>query len=363
MFSDNRKISVKQFQRLLILDWVGKAGLFLPRLSEQSDGREVVLSLLLSGAFSMLYAWIIGRLAGYMEGGFYGYITERLGRVNAWLLTFLYLIYAFLNTVFLVRLFTAVAAEFMLPESPQWILMGMVLLAGMAVAWGGFEVRARVGEVLFRWVLYPLLFLLLLAAFSIHSEYLAAGQVKISLPVAKHAMQLFLPFGGMGIFLYIVPYLNQKEKTGAALYRAAAVTIGVLLTATLLVIGSFGEAGMRALPWPAITLMSSVEVPGRFLQRWDVIFTGLLLTSFFLSVGTGLFYLNLLIGALFCREQRWTLPTLTVLVLFGACWCKNYEVASRVFLVVNGYLLIPLTVMFSLFLLILEYVNRKKGKG
>ncbi len=74
----------------------------------------------------------------------------------------------FVNTVFMIRLFAVIASLFMLPETAHMLLMLMVLAGGYFIAAGGLEVRARVGEILYGVVLYPLALMLLFAAFSIN---------------------------------------------------------------------------------------------------------------------------------------------------------------------------------------------------
>lgn len=359
MISNNQKISQRQFGRMVILDWLAKAALVLPGFAAGVSGRSFILSVFLGVLLALGYAWLVGRLANRMEGGFAAYTEERLGGGCARILVLLYLGYVFLNTVFLLRLFGVLAVTFVLPEASQEILMGMAVLVAVYIVSGGLEVRARVSEVLFSVVIYPLLLLLICAAFSVDSGYLSPGTAEFSLQTAKHGMQVFIVFGGMGIFLFLVPAINGKEKTGKTLMRAATVT-GMAAAALLLAaIGAFGEAGMRASAWPVITLMSSAEIPGGFLQRWDVIFTGLLLSSFFAAVGAGLFYMRRLSADLFHRKAPMPGPVMALLVYAGALWCGSYGTAFRVYTVVNGYLVVPLLILFTLILTVVECAKRR----
>ena len=366
MISDNLKISTRQFGRMVVLDWLAKAVLLLPGFAENESGRSFVLSLLGGVLLALAYAWLVGKVANHMEHGFYAYTAERLGQSCARVLTLLYLFYAFLNTVFLVRLFGVIACTFVLPEMPQEVLMALLLLGSVYIVLGGGEVRARVSEVLFSVLVYPLLFLLLCAAFSANSGYLVPGRAELSFQTVKHGMQVFIVFGGMGIFLFLLPELKAREKTGRTLIRAAAVMGMAVVALCLAAIRAFGESGVRALPWPAITLMSSALIPGGFLQRWDVIFTGLLLAAFFPAAGAGFYYIKILAGQLLGGRKkegtdRIRIFTTALLVYAGALWCHSYATAARVFTVVNGYLLVPFLVLFTLFLAVVEYAGRRRS--
>ncbi len=64
----------------------------------------------------------------------------------------------------------------------------------------------------------------------------------------------------------------------------------------------------------------------------------------------------------FAKKSSAYLPVLTLLVLAASVWCSSYETAAQVFTVVNGYILVPLAVLFTIFLIVLEYVKgRRKG--
>ena len=360
MFSENEKISSRQLKRLIVLDWIGKAGLLLPLFIENSDGRSFTVSLLIGLALTIGYVCLTAWLGGRIQEDFFGYIQNRMGRGAALCLCLIYWLYAFVNTIYLVRLFGEVAGTFLLPEIDQEILMAMAAATGCYGAWFGLEARARTADALYRILLIPLGVLLLAAAFYVRPDYLEPGQADFSLQLLQHGLQVFIAFGGAGIFLFAAPRVEKKQEYGSALKKSVLIVGCAVLAMFLTAIGTFGEGGVRALPWPVITLMSTVEVPGGFLQRWDVVFTGLLLTTFFLASSTGMFYIRLMTEQLLpWRKGRIYLALASLAVFLAACWCKTYETAARVYVVVNGYILIPLAVGFTCLLCLIEW-NKKR---
>lgn len=363
MFSENQKISGRQLQRLVVLDWVGKAGLLLPLFIERSNGRSFVVSLFVGLGLTFGYICLISWIGKQIQNDFYSYIRTRMGKGAAVFVCLAYWFYMLINTVYLLRLFAEIAQTYLLPEVEQGAFLVMLAAAGCYGAWEGLEGRARTGEVLYRIVLLPLALLLLLSAFHINTEYLGPGQAKVTIQTLRHGLQTFIPFGGAGIFLFVTPRVAKREEAGEALKKSAllvgAGVVGVFLAA----IGTFGEAGVRALPWPLITLMSSVEIPGGFLQRWDVIFTSLLLTTFFAAASTGIFYIKLMTEQLLpFGKQKACLPAGALLVFLAAVWCETYDTAVRIYVVLNGYVMIPLTVVFTCMLGLIEW-NRKRSRG
>ena len=59
-----------------------------------------------------------------------------------------FFLYAFWNLVYLLNTFGSVGQAFILPGEKKGVLMIMVLAAGVCMAYGGAEVRARTAEVL-----------------------------------------------------------------------------------------------------------------------------------------------------------------------------------------------------------------------
>lgn len=360
MISGNQKISQRQVGRMVILDWLAKATLLLPGFAAGADGRSFVLSAVFGVLLALAYAWLVGWIGKGAEQGFAAYAEERLGGGCARIFFLICFGYVFLNTVFLLRLFGVIAVTFILPEASAEVLMGVVLLGAVYMVSGGLEVRARVSEVLFSVIVYPLLLLLICAAFSTDSGYLTPGKASLSLKTAEHGLQVFMAFGGMGIFLFLTPFMNERGKLGRTLARSVAAVGLAGIALFLAAIGAFGEAGMRASSWPAVTLMSSAEIPGGFVQRWDVIFTGLLLASFFASAGAGLFYLRRLGADLFHREAPLPGPVMALLVYGGVLWCGSYETALRAYTIAGGYLCVPLLVLFTVLLAVVEQAKRRK---
>ena len=74
MFSNNQKISVRQLKRLLVMDWIGKISLLLPRFIVQSSGKDLILSLILGVGITAVYTCIVCYLSRYITRSFGGYV-------------------------------------------------------------------------------------------------------------------------------------------------------------------------------------------------------------------------------------------------------------------------------------------------
>lgn len=363
MVVHNRKISAVQLQWLVILDWIGKALLLLPRFTGNGSGRSFIVSLILGGLLTVLFVLLIGRLSDYVRNDFHAYIYNRLGGKAAFVISMIYLVYVFIELVYLVRLFASAAAAFLLPQMPQAVLSILLLAGGWYLACGGVYVQGRIAGILRWFIVYPLLLAFLLAGFSVHTEYLSGQAGAITMQTVKYGFQTMIPFGSIGLFLFIVPNVENKNGFKRALRRAAGFTAAAVTVIFLLVTGTFGAAGMRALPWPVITMIGNISPGDGMLRGIGTIFTGLLLLSCFAGAGTKLFYMEFLENKLLYQKGRAAyLPVSVLAALAAALWTGNYETAVRVYVIVNGYILLPLMAAFLLLLLYIEWIKGRKER-
>lgn len=371
MFSDNHKISARQLKRMLVLDLIGKVSLLLPAFAGVSSGRDFMVSLIAGLVLAVLYVFSVGYLAKYVENDFGGFVEARLGHTWAYLLRFFYLAYVFINLTYLCWLFAAVTKTFLLPEMNVAALAAVMLLCGYYGASKGVEGRGRTAEVLYKLILIPLLVMLLFGAFSIDSEYLSPGTAAIGSMTMKQGFLVFTAFGGAGLLLYQVPMCSQKERLKRTVVHGTGLVAGSVFAAFVVMIGAFGAEGMRALPWPAVTLMSNVNLPGDFLQRWDAIFLSLLLLSFFVASSTQLYYMGFLAQGFFHteekemqkdrgRRQSICMAVGALLVFMAFNFSGTYETAFFLFRILNCYILVPLTAGFTLLLCVIERVRQGK---
>ena len=151
---------------------------------------------------------------------------------------------------------------------------------------------------------------------------------------------------------------QEKGLARKGLWRAAAALAALFL----LVAAAFGERGMALLPWPAVSFMSSARVPGGFLERWDVIFAGLLETMLLVSAGSSLFYLGLIGKLLFPKVGKKLLwGGLAVLVFLVALWCGENGKAAKIYVIWNSFVAVPVSVAFLVKVRCIGRKTERKG--
>lgn len=360
MFSTNQKISARQLKRLLVLDFFGKGAVLLPLFAENMGSRSFLLTLLLVNLAVILYGKGIAHLSEKIRGNFLLYLRQRLGKKTALALGGCFLGSAFLNFSAAVWAFGQLGGQFVLLEMDQGFLMVLILFSSAYVSLGELEVRGRMAEILYPILFYPILLLLAFSAFHLQTKPMAEMTAFVPEISVKQLFQMFGIFGGLSGFLMIAPEVEGKEQKGTAFLKGIAVMLLALWALFLLAGNTFGEEGMARYPWPAVTLMSSVKIPGGFLERWDVIFTVLLMTGLMVSAGAGLFYL------LRIAEWFWPNGKKRLMAIFfcltGGLLVMNgkTEVLMRYYGILNSFVFVPIMAGTVLLLTILESARRKR---
>lgn len=156
MFAENRKISIRQLQMLLLLDCFGTAVLFLPAELARDKRQRVLFcgfAWRLGGVGCLPSAdgsrkahaqWYGGRLVPERRGNGIGTILL-LGLAGKILL----------DGMLELRIFSEIICRFMLPATPVWVLSLVLLLVAGALAAQGTECRGRTAETSFFWSQFP----------------------------------------------------------------------------------------------------------------------------------------------------------------------------------------------------------------
>lgn len=364
MFAENRKISLRQLQVLLLLDSFGTAVLFLPAELAQVSGRGCWLLALLGGLFFGGAAFFLASLGSKMpEGTAVEWCQFCFGK-GLGTVILLGLVTALLFSGALeLRLFGEVVCRSMLPNTPVWVLSLVVLAAAAVFAAQGTECRGRGAEILFFVVALPLVILLLAVAVS--AEY---GRVlPLELPSFRAAgngiLAVSIVFQGLLFLYFIFPDLRKPAQAGGAVWKSALVTAVTVTAVVFLCLAVYGEGVLSGKLLPALQMLERVSFTGLFLTRQDVLILWFWMVSAVIFLSGVLFYGTLLWVRLFRQEEekrkKWLWASLAA--IFGLSFLpENLSVAYHLRLAVLPWFLLVYLVILPPILLIL--VKKKGGE-
>ena len=141
MFAENRKISIRQLQMLLLLDCFGTAVLFLPAELAEISGRGCFFAALLGGlgvsAASLLLTAVGRRMPnGTVVDCCRSVCGNGIGTILLLGLSGKILLDGMLE----LRIFSEIICRFMLPATPVWVLsLVLLLVAGACGAGNGMS--------------------------------------------------------------------------------------------------------------------------------------------------------------------------------------------------------------------------------
>lgn len=290
MFSENNQVSGRQIFRLLTYDLIGLSTLLLPPILAGIAGNDGFFCLIAGTAAGLLYLWLLSGVTKKMTVDFKTFLRERCGAVLEKLILVFYAGYFILFAAIMAFLFAELVVENLLQEESFYLVLVLLLVLTGYGIYAGIEGRARIYELLF-WVILIPLFLMLAAAFK-------AVDTDLWTPVAVTSPGAFLR-GSYLVFvwqslvfllLFFYPNAAKKETLLRNGRRAVLFAGGLNLVLYLILMGVFGAKALSGMEYPAVTLMSIVQMPGGFLKRTDALMFGIWFFTLYALLNSLSFY-------------------------------------------------------------------------
>lgn len=361
MFSENHKITARQVQCLLVISWIGKMCLLLPEFAENTSSRNFVVCLLFGILLTVLYGILLYSLGMRARYHFFDFIQETMGTFMRRTISMMYFLSMAIELIYLIRLFAKIVNQYLLFDHSAEILMILIVIAGIYASGTGLEEQGRMSEILFLLILIPLFFMSVFAATEMKMQDMKMGYEPWGFSMVKGTFFVFTSFGSISLMPFLVPPLKKKKGGRRRMTAGIVIAGGIVAILYIIGLGVFGEEGIVALPWPILTLMTNVTIPGGFLQRWDVVFLAALLMSLFAGTGIGMFAMRTMAENLMeCTNKRWVPYACGLLVCIGAFLCRTYETSVKIYIVANGCILAPLLAVCMVALAVLS--EKKKGR-
>ncbi len=363
MFSENQKISKRQITRLLIYDVTGISTLLLPPVLANVAGKDGIFCIFLALIPAYLFVKLMEKLQKKMDAAYPVYIRKSTPKAVAGTLYVVYYILGILLAGFALYVLSNLIQTSLLEEESFWIISICILLLGGYGILGGIEGRARIYEILFWFLMIPLLLMLLLSVRDVRSDYWT--------PILTSDISQILKGTGLVLAFYLIVYfvlfLGEFELRRGDGIRAAKTTLKVaaLLNGVvyLIVLGMFGQESLKGMKYPVITLMSMIKLPGDFLERQDAFMVAIWFFTIYALVNGSMFYSTEVLKELINRKGKKRYVLVTVVLTFLSC-AMFYRSAFwlqigrdyLVYIAVGFVILIPL-----LFLCFGKY--RRRGKA
>ena len=289
MFAENNQVSVKQFERMFLIEIFGTFSLTMPALLTRNAGYYGIYPLIFGSLLAGLYLLFLLLVRKKMKGNVI-YFEKSFGTFGKGSIVALYWIRFLIKSAYTMVLFVSLIGSTILRGQERWkILLPMLLLCGY-VAYEGIETRGRVLEMLYFVIFVPLLLTVVLSVSELSmKEWLPKGIFQWNdffstsyLVLLTYSPMEFLLFGSG--HLDSVQGKNKKEPketmekaAGKGFLRASFFHVLIFLVT----IGLFGVTLTKDSLWSALTIMETAKLPADFISRLDILLIAFWIFSLF----------------------------------------------------------------------------------
>lgn len=289
-FAQNESISPRQLYRLYVFNLLGVGTLVLPN-NLAKLGKYGFISIALGVFMAWLFMWIVSEVREQKKS-----IYDRSFGKTAYAKMLIYdliiAIYELSQAAFLAWIFVKLIRDSLIPDESFTVVL-LVIMAVCAYALsGGVECRARVYEVVFFFVLIPLAAMLLFAISDVRLDYLMIkDRVGVDFGIADIFAGAYYVFAAS---ISVFNILFVRERTASQIRWSVSKAIftyaGILFLLYAVLLGSFGKYSLSEIEFPAVVLMSDVQIKGSFFKRADALMLSVWFFTLFSVLIMSLYY-------------------------------------------------------------------------
>lgn len=289
-FAQNESISPHQLYRLYVFNLLGVGTLVLPN-NLAKLGKYAFISIALGVFMAWLFMWIVSEVRERRKT-IYDRSIDKTKYAKMLIYDLIIAIYELSQAAFLAWIFVKLIRDSLIPDESFTVVL-LVIMAVCAYALsGGVECRARVYEVVFFFVLIPLAAMLLFAISDMRFDYLMIkDRVGVDFGIADIFAGAYYVFAAS---ISVFNILFVRERTASQIQGSVSKAIftyaGILFLLYAVLLGNFGKYSLSEIEFPAVVLMSDVQIKGSFFKRADALMLSVWFFTLFSVLNMSLYY-------------------------------------------------------------------------
>lgn len=289
-FAQNESVSPRQLYRLYVFNLLGVGTLVLPN-NLAKLGKYAFISIALGVFMAWLFMWIVSEVRERRKT-IYDRSIDKTKYAKMLIYDLIIAIYELSQAAFLAWIFVKLIRDSLIPDESFTVVL-LVIMAVCAYALsGGVECRARVYEIVFFFVLIPLAAMLLVAISDVRFDYLMIkDRVGVDFGIADIFAGAYYVFAAS---ISVFNVLFVKERTASqirwSVSKAILTYAGILFLLYAVLLGSFGKYSLSEIEFPAVVLMSDVQIKGSFFKRADALMLSVWFFTLFSVLNMSLYY-------------------------------------------------------------------------
>lgn len=319
----------------IVVTVVGTSLFSYPRVLTEKIGTDGWFVIILSGIILLPFLYILCKAAKVNK---FKRLTEMLEDSLGSIIGRIVAIYIALAGVFIIsiemRTFVEVIKMYLLDRTPTEFILFLMIIVGSFLVRGEIESVIKFNEIAF-WLMFvpvilSILFLLHKADFTnifpvfTHSpiEYIKASQSSLYSLI------------GFGIIYMILPLVNEKDDIFKVAFKSVAFIVVFYLVIFLSTLFVFPSNYNSKLLWPTITALSTVDIPGAFIERWEGLVMVFWIVFYFTTYVNILYFVSEIVKDVFQLEDVkisvvLILPFIYLLSLYPQNIAEVYDMRKR----------------------------------
>ncbi|GMA97967.1 GerAB/ArcD/ProY family transporter [Pelosinus sp. IPA-1] len=312
------KIRINNWQLycLMMLFEIGSTTVFGLGIDAKQDAW---IAVLLAMFFGFVLIWLYTEIQKYYpEKNLAEILTAVLGKWLAIPIILLYALEFFWISTLNFREFGELISMILLPSVPLSVILVVFMITAMYTLFLGYEVLARLGELMFPLIIFFILSIFVLIGFSEQVDLTRLQPVLGNgiTPVLKAAIPALVnfPFGEMVVFLMYWHYVNEKQCIRKTSFLVT-ITIGPLLSSVLaLMVAVLDVPFVANSTIPIYEVIKLINI-GDILTNLDSIATVVQFIGGFFKMTIHFYAGVLAVKSLFkISNEKW------LIALFGVFW-------------------------------------------
>ncbi len=288
MIFKNGKLSIRQTQALFIIEVFATAVVFMPAFALENLGGAGILGIILATALLMVSVWLLMSVYGDGQESFGEAAEKCLGKALGKAVVFIFWLKIIIVSGIWLKEFAVTVRDVMLYDTPYEVIAAVIITACFFMAGKNMEVRGRTAEIFI--VLMVVLFLPAIITVALGADFSNLLTFK-SFGFKDGISTVFGIFTALGTadylwFLY--PETNMGRRKNEVII-AVAITGFIIAITVAVVFAVFGEA-MGEIKWPVLRMMDTVDFPGAFIERQDLLVTGFWILGLYIYISGAVTY-------------------------------------------------------------------------
>ena len=276
--------------RLLTYDFLGMGTLLLPTMLADTAGRDGIFCILAGILSTFLYLKLLRYLLKGMKTSYPDFLKQNCGKICGYVLWGGYFLYFILMASYTAYLFSTLMLNGLVENISFYLVLLLILLLAFYGMAGGIEGRARVYEMLFWFLMIPLFLMLFAACREVKPAYWSPVFVADGKEMLSGSYYVLFCYSMVSIVLFLKEYVADRKKCVGAAEKAVWFSGGVFIALYLILIGLFGVEALAQMKFPAVTMMSRVQVTGGFLKRTDAFMFSIWFFTLYAMLNSMVFY-------------------------------------------------------------------------